>query len=443
MKKVLILAYDFPPYISVGGLRPHSWYKYFHEFGVYPIVVTRQWENKHGNHLDYIAPSKSNKIKVDETVDGMIIGAPYKPNFPNKLLLKYGKKRFVFFRRAISAYYEMLQYVFLVGPKSSIYYAADEYLSKNNVEYIIATGDPYVLFKYASLLAQKHKLPWIADYRDPWSQITNAESGVSLNRLQVLFEKRVVATADHITTVSEFFKMKINELFKDRQIEVVPNGYDPSIVENIAAIDQTSDVFSIGYVGFIYEWHPLMQFMNEFKDFVLKNGSEKIRLTFYGTNIKEQIEMSLEKEYKTISSSVKVFPKIPNEELVKELAKNNALLLFNNYSIPGTKIYEYLALKRKIVFCFSEEAAALKLKETYYPYADNDFLGGCPQERIIVETNSGIIVKDMAHLIRTLNELYSEFVLTGKVSCDSVNTDQYSRKYQVKKMVDLMGFNNK
>jgi glycosyltransferase involved in cell wall biosynthesis len=56
MKKVLILAYDFPPYVSVGGLRPYSWYKYFHEFGLYPIVVTRQWGNKYGNHLDYIAP---------------------------------------------------------------------------------------------------------------------------------------------------------------------------------------------------------------------------------------------------------------------------------------------------------------------------------------------------------------------------------------------------
>jgi hypothetical protein len=39
MKKVLILAYDFPPYVSVGGLRPYSWCKCFHEFRIYPIVV--------------------------------------------------------------------------------------------------------------------------------------------------------------------------------------------------------------------------------------------------------------------------------------------------------------------------------------------------------------------------------------------------------------------
>ncbi len=34
MKRLLILAYDFPPYVSVGGLRPYAWYKYLKEFGV-------------------------------------------------------------------------------------------------------------------------------------------------------------------------------------------------------------------------------------------------------------------------------------------------------------------------------------------------------------------------------------------------------------------------
>ncbi len=34
MKKLLILAYDFPPYVSVGGLRPYAWYRYLKEYGV-------------------------------------------------------------------------------------------------------------------------------------------------------------------------------------------------------------------------------------------------------------------------------------------------------------------------------------------------------------------------------------------------------------------------
>ena len=91
MKKVLILAYDFPPYVSVGGLRPYSWYKYFKEFGLYPIVVTRQWSNKYGNHLDYIAPSETNETIIEETEYGKIIRTPYKPNLSNRGKSKVSK----------------------------------------------------------------------------------------------------------------------------------------------------------------------------------------------------------------------------------------------------------------------------------------------------------------------------------------------------------------
>ena len=66
MKKILILAYDFPPYISAGSLRPYSWYESLHEFGVYPVVITRQWDNKYGNHLDYVAHSGSAQTIIEE-----------------------------------------------------------------------------------------------------------------------------------------------------------------------------------------------------------------------------------------------------------------------------------------------------------------------------------------------------------------------------------------
>ena len=62
-KRVLILAYDFPPYVSVGGLRPYAWYKYLRECGVYPVVITRQWANRYGNALDYIAAGESDEVE--------------------------------------------------------------------------------------------------------------------------------------------------------------------------------------------------------------------------------------------------------------------------------------------------------------------------------------------------------------------------------------------
>ncbi|UPT66320.1 MAG: hypothetical protein M0D57_17885 [Sphingobacteriales bacterium JAD_PAG50586_3] len=159
MKKVLILAYDFPPYVSVGALRPHSWYKYFPESGIYPVVVTRQWGNKYKSNLDYIAAGDSTNVIEEVGEHGTILRAPYKPNFANRLLLKYGDSKYSLLRKGVSAYYEIIQYLTHKGPKASLFYAADEYLKNNKVDCIIATAEPYVLLKYASALGKKHNTP--------------------------------------------------------------------------------------------------------------------------------------------------------------------------------------------------------------------------------------------------------------------------------------------
>ena len=115
MKKVLIIAYDFPPYTSAGGFRPYSWFKYMYEFEIYPVVVTRQWANKYGNHLDYIAPSDSSQAVIEETDQGIRINAPYFPSFSNNLLLKHGNTKHKLLRKITSTYIEILQFFLWSG----------------------------------------------------------------------------------------------------------------------------------------------------------------------------------------------------------------------------------------------------------------------------------------------------------------------------------------
>ena len=73
---------------------PSSWCKYMKEFDIYRIIITRQWENKYRNNKDYIQKSESDKTIVQKTNFGTIISSPYKPNFANRLLLKYGEKKY-------------------------------------------------------------------------------------------------------------------------------------------------------------------------------------------------------------------------------------------------------------------------------------------------------------------------------------------------------------
>lgn len=438
MKTALILAYDFPPYVSVGGLRPYSWYKYFREFGIYPVVVTRQWKNEYGNGLDYIAPSESKEVIVEKTQQGTIIRTPYKPNWANRLLLKYGEKRFRLFRKIISGYYELMQWFFFVGPKAELYKAANKYLSENKVDVIIATGEPFILFRYASVLSKKYGIPWLADYRDPWSQNAFRSPNFFLRKLNGYMEKRYVKTASRIITVSDFCKKQIKILLPGKKYEIIINGYDPEILQMAESEKSDTNNLVISYAGTVYDWHPLESFLKQCVTFVKKNQINNFRVNFYGINKEKWLKEMITKKYKELEAVVFIHSRLPNHILAKELAKSHVLLLFNDYSIAGTKIYDYLAVKRKILFCYSQDEKALLLKKKYYNLPDNLSSNEHLQEDIIKETRSGIIVKNEAHLVEVLDALYLEFQETGKVVCSSKNTSLYSRRNQVEKLAILI-----
>ena len=427
MKKLLILAYDFPPYVSVGGLRPYAWYRYLKEYGVEPVVVTRQWGNKYGNELDYIAPGESNETIVEETEYGTIIRTPYKPNLANRIMLKYGRSKFVFIRKMVTAWYEFMQFLFFVGPKSGLYRGAKEYLKQNKVDAIITTVDPYILLRYASTLSYKFGIPWIADYRDPW--VENKNKNNLFGALNKYFERRFTANAKCVITVDEFFKKQI-ETNVNKPFHIIPNGYNPDAIDAVSDISQADDCLRFAFVGTIYKWHPLESVLRCFSCFADSNITPKFELNFYGVNDAEDLKLMVSDKFPNLVGKINVFPRMDNMSLMKKLALHNVMLLFNYYSFTGTKIYDYLGLNRKILFCYSDDDEAKLLKEKYYPIKEIEGLSTHLQEDLIAETNSGIIVKDKNELMKTLSIIYEEFERTGSIECKSVGYEKYSRKVQ-------------
>lgn len=433
MKRLLILAYDFPPYVSVGGLRPYAWYRYLKEYGVEPIVVTRQWENKYGNELDYIAPGESNETIVETTEYGTIIRTPYKPNLANRIMLKYGRSKFSLIRKMVTAWYEFMQFLFFVGPKSCLYRGAKEYLKHNKVDAIIATGEPFVLFKYASALSSKYNIPWVADYRDPWSQ----NKGRSRIRSVRFFERKFSQNMSAVTTVSDFLKKKISENISVPTYYIIPNGYNPETIKQVGDICPEKGVLRIALAGSIYDWHPYKSVISTFAEFVKKNDyAPKIELNFFGINRHKEIEQfALEN---SIENNVRVYPRMDNASLLQNLSRHNVMLLFNDYSIMGTKIYDYLGLKRLILFCYSNDAEALALKDKCYPVGEVEGVSTHLQEDLINETHSGIVVKDKNHLSKVLSDLYDEFSQTGSIACHSINTSNYSRREGAHQLAEIV-----
>ena len=437
MLKVLILAYDFPPYVSVGGLRPFSWYKHFREFGIEPTVITRQWGNQYGSSLDYVAPGWSNEAVKEQDSFGTVIRCPYRPNLSNRLFLKHGPKKFRLLRKTISAWYEVMQFYVDTGPKLPIYLEAYNHIKNNKVDIIIATGEPFVLFHYAKKLGQHFSLPWVADYRDPWSPNLQKSLGV-YRRLQRSNERRTVKHAAGISTVSPFVARQIQSVGIFQEIAIIPNGFDHEAMELVEGTPQNPDALNIAFVGTLYDWHPWKRVLATSNQWKEMNPDRAIFLSFYGTNINEEIMNEVRATFPRLEESVKVYAKLPNKDLLQQLASYNALLLFNDYAVMGTKIYDYLGLQRLILFCFTQDPEAETLKKRYYPLEVGTDFSETLQEDVLRETNTGIILKDADHLLETLTTLYEEHAASGEISCNSKNTENYSRKIQTKKMADFL-----
>ena len=437
MIKILVLAYEFPPYISVAGQRPNSWFKYFKENNIEPIIITRQWDNLYNNELDYVAPSKSKYTEIENKNLGTILKAPYKPNLANKILLKYGNKKFKYLRKIISAYYEFIQFILPLGPKIEIYNSANKFLKYNKVDVILASGDPFILFYYASKLSKMYKIPWIADYRDPWSH-DSSKKNILLKIWSSYYEKKIVNTSNRIITVSEFIKTQISEL-TTKKIYVIPNGYESEFIERAKKIKQTNKCLSIALAGTIYDWNPIEGFLFTVNEFVKKGKA--LLINFYGINKTDEINNLISSKFPLIKNHVKIHTKLPYEVLLEKLAKNNLLLLFNYYSYMGTKIYDYIGLERKILLCFSNDEESKELKKKYYSIKDNKNISNTLQEDLIQKTNSGVILKDKEDLYHKLWEFESEFKKNKIINCNTINSEDYSRKEQVKKISNILKYN--
>lgn len=440
MKKALILCYDFPPYVSVGGLRPKSWFDYLKDFGIKPYLITRNWSNIGISDLEYISPTKNNKTVIEILENGVIFKTPYKPNLANKMMLKFGEKRFRKARKLISAFYEIGQFILPIGPKRVIYQEAKKFLKENKVDIIIVTGDPFILFKYAKKLGDLFKIPWVGDYRDLWSQDYSFQNKPTLKFILMILEKKIIKEASCVITVSEYLSKKISKFYGGK-IHIIPNGYDFKNINLLEKISQSNDILTISYAGTIYNWHPVMIFLNAIKSWVDSKKSNKIKIQFFGINKEKEIMSFAKKNIQSEDLIIKFIKKIPNEILVRNLMESNLLLLFNDYNLMGTKIYNYLATKRKILLCFKNDELANNLKKKFYFYEDQENINNNLQENLINYTSTGIVINDTRHLKEVLSFLNNEFNKTKKIEVISENLEKFSRFSGVKEVSNIIKAN--
>jgi len=436
--RVLILAYDFPPYVSVGGLRPYSWYRYLKEFGVEPVVVTRQWANDFRDERDYVAPTPTDRIEVERTEHGTILRTPSRPILSHRLLLRHGPGRYRLLRKLITAGYEAGQYYVNVGPKKPLYDAARRYIREHGADVIMATGNPFVLFRYAARLSREFAIPWVADYRDPWSQDKRRQIYRVSRPWVAALERRYVTSASAITTVADSVRDLLAGLHPRTQISVVLNGYDPEAMAAARGIEPPRAPLTLAFTGSIYGWHPVESVFSQLDAHNAAHVDGPVHLMMVGVAGRDEIEGTLRARFPALAARTTFTARLSNDRMAAEVARAHAFLMFNNYAYPGTKIFDYLALQRRILLCYADDPEARALKARYYNIDEPSGADDRVLERIVEATRSGVVVRDAPHLRRVLDALQRELAEEGSIVCDTGDIEEYSRRTQAGRLAAIL-----
>ncbi|MAJ05750.1 MAG: hypothetical protein CL827_02665 [Crocinitomicaceae bacterium] len=425
MKKVLILAWDFPPYTAIGGARPFSWYKHFKENGLEPIVVTRHWDADNNYKDAYI---KSSLIKTKSIITnnyGIIIKVPYTSSFRDRLIINYGYNRFSLFRKFLSFSQFILSFPFFCfDNKKKIFTAAKAFLKNHEVDLILATGEPFILHKYAYLLSKKHNIPYVLDYRDGW---TTRDDNLELSGIKKIlnnfyfrsFERKYLSKAKFVITSNPFEQPKLKSIFPGTILKNVFNGYVEDEIKCGKKIKQLSDTFRIGYAGTIYSFNRVEDYLEGMRKFILKYPKAKFKLMLLGIE-NQPVQLKRIKEFDPLLLPfIESSPRMNKKDLINWFCKCNSLLVFTNPKIKllPSKIYEYLPLKRKVLVSVNDKAD-LKM--------------------IMDVTNAGYNCNNSNEIYYALKEMYLEFIKKGVVSSSVKNYKQFSRKNQAKKLADFI-----
>lgn len=222
-------------------------------------------------------------------------------------------------------------------------------------EMIFSTSPPPTVHLIAEKLAKWSKLPWTADFRDPWTNIFYYEKtskSALAGYLDAKLENKVLKRADRITVVSNGF-FGSNSKVIESKIDRIPNGFDSSDAEFTANSEvKGNDVFTIRYMGSLKPRQYVDPFFNVLAELSRQNEFQnQIKLEFIGyvdPTVKDKIEE------KQIDFSIEYRGYLDHSKAINLISRSDLLLLIIGKSksaklIIASKMFEYMMVQKPIL----------------------------------------------------------------------------------------------
>ena len=417
MNRVLIITYYWPPSGGAGVQRWLKLSKYLPKFGWEPVILTVD-----PSFAAYPVTDKSLSAEVPSdlkvfTTPAIDYFSIYKKDktkipsagFANNTDNTFKGKLFRFIRGNF----------FIPDPRRGwngyAFRKACEIIESEGIRHIITTSPPHSTQLIGLKLKKKYPfIKWIADLRDPWTDIyyySQFYPTFFSRSLDEWYEKRVLRESNLVLTVGkslkDLFTVKVKEAAG--KTEIITNGYDPDDFKNI--IPSEPELFTISYTGTLSDTYPLTSFLEGLRLFS-KKGNDFL-LKFLGTVSPGQKDQfcSLPE-----SSDSLFYDYADHDEALKFMAASTMLLLIipehkSSKSIITGKIFEYIA-SGKPILCIGptdgDAAEIIRESGCGAAFGYNDSEGICEYL-----TSAA---KDRNNHRKGSTEKYSRIELTAKVA---------------------------
>jgi glycosyltransferase involved in cell wall biosynthesis len=405
MKQILIIANVFHASPRIPGLAA-----FLTEFGWESSIVTPPLGNNKAEQFGFPRSFLANNKIIDAPYRGdvfwlwrklfQILGLKTNESMTEQIKEKVGvasKRTFVDLMmkwyQTVFAYPDTEKTWTSSALKAS--YAA---IKKEHFDAILSSSPFPTSHIVAARLKAKTGLPWVADFRDPWTQNHNYQFSKLRKYFEEKKEQKILNLADAIIAATPAYATK-QELLHKMHVDTITNGFDPANLDN--SLTPLAAKFTVTYTGAIYSGkQDPRKILRAFVSLISHGNMDPrdIEVRFYGPPLQWLKIMIAELKLQDI---VKYYGNVPRTEALKKQKVSHVLLLMNwedstQSGVYPSKIFEYLSAQRPIL-------------------ATGGFLGD-DIENIVRDTRAGVYAVTENQIEEALLRFYNEYKQTGSVS---------------------------
>ncbi len=362
-RRVLLIAYYFPPILGGGTFRPLKFAKYLPEFGWDPIVLCAQPGPEHDLDPDLL--EELPKSVVVERVGHL------RPQQMEDAWLKVWNLLWKLRLRRLAGHVEPYKVLRWLWPDPFItwvvpaYRAARRLIRQYQPDVVMTSSPPHSLQLVGLWLKQTTRVPWLIDFRDPWAgnKLTPAPTNTH-EAMNLRMTLRVVSLAESVVAASLGMADFLNHISDGElcdKLRVIPNGFDPADF----AISPSSDYpnkFRILFPGTLYNNQRADAFLNSVDWLVSTRQlpSEHLSVEFVGRDGTGVGARFADRPW------FRQRPPVTHRKAI-ELMRNASVLLLLVPSrisyIHSGKLFDYLGATRPILAVVPPDSEVAKLVE--------------------------------------------------------------------------------